>query len=312
MVSISTIRLTTERKAPWTMSSTFWPARIFSRISVAAKTVQKLPRATSCVERSARPFEFAERQVEPQGDLLEERAGAGRALAVHLEARAVAAVVEVDHLAVLGADVDHRHALAGSGRTRPCRGRRSRSSCRRPTARCRGRSRWRRCAAIWSRVDAGGGQGLVAGTLGGLRRNRRPSGARPWPTIRRLLVDQHQLGRRCADVDAAVEIDGCRHACSAVRLPSLHFRQLFHEGLDLGAGLLLGVEPQVVQVAVDDQVRLAQRAAAIAAAFRSGCSSCSGRSWRRGRGCRRPCTSRPSRSMYRSLRSSLRQMKMPL
>jgi hypothetical protein len=38
-----------------TMSSTF-AVRIFSRISVAVKTVQKLPKETSAVDRSARPF----------------------------------------------------------------------------------------------------------------------------------------------------------------------------------------------------------------------------------------------------------------
>ena len=123
-------RLTTERKAPLTMSSTCSPARIFSRISVAAKTVQKLPSGDSSRGSLGQAVEVRQRQVQAIGDFLQERPGAGRALAVHLEARAAAAGVEVDQLAVLGADVDDRHRLAEEVVGALCRGRRFRSSCR--------------------------------------------------------------------------------------------------------------------------------------------------------------------------------------
>ena len=83
--SISATRLTTEAKAPRTRSASGSPRRRWERISVEAKTVQKLFSRTDLGGAARQPLELFELEVEPERDLLDEGAGAGRALAVHLE-----------------------------------------------------------------------------------------------------------------------------------------------------------------------------------------------------------------------------------
>ena len=55
--------------------------------------------------------ELRDRKVQAKGDLFEECPGASRALPIHLEAGAASLVVQMNHLAVLGPDIDDRHRL---------------------------------------------------------------------------------------------------------------------------------------------------------------------------------------------------------
>ena len=140
-------------------------------------------------------------QAQAVGDLLEKGARPGGTLAVHLETRSAPVVIEVNHLAVLRADVDHRHLPAKMEvRAAPVAGDLGHRSIRprHVTAAVPGGQRAADLFGGHLRRRQRLGQAAVGG-FGVIHAGDAQALADHPPA----LVDQHQLGAGGADVNAA-------------------------------------------------------------------------------------------------------------